>query len=273
MPYVSVNRISLYYEIHGRGEPLLLIQGLGYPCEMWFAQVSVFSKEFTTILFDNRGAGRSEKPYDDYSIRQMAEDAIGLLDHLAVSSAHILGVSMGGLIAQEMAIEFPRRVKRLILLSTHYGTGYWEATKTLWKEILSTPAGTLEEILREKLRFAVAPAFHQRQWETLDQMIRILCLNPQPPHAFIRQFEAVKKFTVRERVARITAPTLVLSGTEDRIVPLAFARQLAQQIPQARFYAIQGAGHLAFIEKSDEVNQRILDFLKGQAPSPVTLEG
>ena len=157
MPYISVNGISLYYEIHGSGEPLLLLQGLGYPCEMWFSQVPVFSKDFTTIIFDNRGTGRSDKPDEVYTIQQMAGDTIALLNDLGVPLAHILGVSMGGLIAQEMAIEFPDRVKKLVLISTHYGTGYWEATKAVWEQILSMSTGTLEEILREKLKFVLAP--------------------------------------------------------------------------------------------------------------------
>lgn len=265
MPYAFVNGISLYYEIHGGGEPLLLIQGLGYPCEMWFAQVPVFSREFTTVIFDTRGTGRSGKPDEDYSIRQMAEDAIGILDHLAITQAQIVGVSMGGLIAQEMAIEFPERVKKLVLLSTHYGTGYWEATKRLWEELLFPSAVTLEGMVGEKLRLVVAPAFYQRRWEILEQVVRIQCAAPQPPYAFLRQLEACKGFTARDRVARITAPTLVLSGTEDRVVPLALTRELARPIPHARFYAIHGAGHLAFIEKADEVNQRILEFLRGDA--------
>ena len=264
MAFMSVNGLSLYYEVHGSGEPLLLIQGLGYSCEMWFAQVPVFSKEFTTIIFDNRGSGRSGKPDEEYTIRQMAGDAIALLNNLGASSAHILGVSLGGLIAQEMAIEFPERVKKLVLISTHYGTGYWEATKAVWDEILSMTSGTLEEILREKLKFALTPEFYRMQWKTIAEIIRIRSLSPQPPHAFIRQFEAAKKFDAQERVKLITAPTLVLSGTEDRVVPLALSQQLALQIPNSRFCAIDRAAHLAFIEKADEINQLVLQFLKSQ---------
>jgi len=262
MPQVKVKGITLYHEIHGRGEPLLLIHGLGYPCEMWFAQLLIFSQEFTTMIFDNRGTGRSEKPDEEYSIRQMAENAIGLLDHLAISSAHIVGVSMGGLIAQEMAIEFPKRIAKLVLLSTHYGTGYWEATNLLWEETLSVSTGKMEEIIREKLRFSLTPEFYREQWEIINRIVKIRCVNPQPAYAFMRQFEAAKKFDAKERVRKISAPTLVLSGTEDRIVPIELARRLAEQIPNSRFYEIKRASHLAFIERADEVNRLILEFLR-----------
>ena len=263
MPHATVKGITLYYEIRGSGAPLLLIQGLGYPGEMWFPQLPIFSEKFTTIIFDNRGAGNSEKPDAEYSIRQMAEDTISLLDHLAVSSSHIVGVSMGGLIAQEMAISFPERIAKLVLLSTHYGTGNGEATRSIWGELLSISTERMEEIIREKLPFSLAPEFYREQWEITHQIVKIRCINPQPADAFMRQFEAAKKFDAKERVKRISAPTLVVSGTEDRIVPIELARSLAKEIPGARFHEMKGAGHLAFIEKADEVNRVILDFLCG----------
>lgn len=262
MPTSTVNGIILYYEIHGTGHPLLLIQGLGYPSEMWFSQVPIFSQEFSTIIFDNRGSGRSEKPNEEYSIRQMAEDAVALLNQLAVSSAHIVGVSMGGLVAQELAISFPKKVTKLVLLSSHFGTGYWEITQTLWEKILSTSTGDIQEVIREKLRFAIAPEFYQNQAEIINRIIKIRCVNPQPVYAFMRQFEASRQFDAKERVRQISAPTFVISGTEDQIVPIVLARRLAKQIPNARFQEIKGAAHLAFIEKADEVNRIILDFLR-----------
>jgi pimeloyl-ACP methyl ester carboxylesterase len=262
MPYLAVKGITLYYEIHGNGDPVLFIQGLRNPCEMWFAQLPFFTKEFKTIIFDNRGAGRSEKPDEEYSIRQMAEDSIGLLDHMAISSARVVGVSMGGLIAQEMAIEFPKRIRKLVLLSTHYGTGYWEVTQSLWERLLSVSTRTIEEVIDENLRLAFTQEFYLKHWKIINRIVKILCVNPQPAYAFMRQFEAAKKFDAKERVWKISAPTLVLSGTEDQIVPIELARRLAKQIPNSRFYEIKRASHLAFIEKADEVNQRILYFLR-----------
>src|SRR5438093_13182896 len=115
MATVRVNGIEVYYEEHGSGEPLLLIMGLGANAEGWYGQVPAFSREFRLIAFDNRGAGRSEKPNEPYTMRQLADDAAGLLDALEIGSAHVFGVSLGGMIAQELVLSHPPRVRALVL--------------------------------------------------------------------------------------------------------------------------------------------------------------
>ncbi len=120
---VPVNDINMYYEIHGEGEPLLLIEGLGYSSWMWYKQIPELSKEYRVIVYDNRGVGRSDKPDSEYTIELMADDAAALLTVLGVESAHVLGVSMGGYIAQELALRHPEKVRSLILAGTNKGEG------------------------------------------------------------------------------------------------------------------------------------------------------
>ena len=120
---VPVNGINMYYETHGEGEPLLLIEGLGYSSWMWYKQIPELSKEYRVIVYDNRGVGRSAKPDSEYTIELMADDAASLLTALGVESAHVLGVSMGGYIAQELALRHPEKVRSLILAGTNRGEG------------------------------------------------------------------------------------------------------------------------------------------------------
>jgi pimeloyl-ACP methyl ester carboxylesterase len=136
MPFQRVNGIQIYYEEHGKGDPLLLIQGLGYPSGMWFLQIPALARNFRTIVFDNRGVGRTDKPDEEYSIPLMASDAAGLLHALGIKKAHVVGVSLGGYIAQELALSQPDLVDRLVLLATSCGgPEYVELTQAFWEEV------------------------------------------------------------------------------------------------------------------------------------------
>src|SRR5574341_2228297 len=121
MARTHVNGIDMYYEVHGSGEPLVLIMGLGANTTAWYRQIPVFSREYQVIVFDNRGAGRSDKPNEPYSMGQMADDAHGLMDALGVESAHVFGMSLGGMIAQELVLRYPERVRNLVLGGTMSG--------------------------------------------------------------------------------------------------------------------------------------------------------
>jgi len=266
MPKAKVNEIELYYEVHGpeEGEPLLMIAGLGHSSAIWFLQVPEFSKHFKTIIFDNRGVGNSDKPDEPYSIAMMAADALGLLDHLGIERAHVLGASMGGYIAQELAIEHPERVRKLVLLCTHYGgPEYLELTGDLWKEILDVAGLSLEEIYRRGVRYSTTPEFFAENEEMVEKLVRLRLENPQPAYAFQRQFAAAAAFYSKDRLQRIQAPTLVLAGREDHVVPLELVKRLAEAIPNAQLKVIDNAAHLLFIEQPEEVNQAIIQFLKG----------
>lgn len=263
MPKADVNGIGIYYELHGQGERLLMIQGLGHSSRFWFLQVPEFSKHFQTIIFDNRGVGESDKPDEPYSIAGMAADAVGLLDRLRIAKAHILGASMGGYIAQELAISYPSRVERLVLLCTHYGgPEYLALTGALWQEILDVAGLAPEEIYRKGIKYSTTPEFFEDRKELVEKLVRMRLESPQPAYAFQRQFAAAAAFSSKERLHQIGAPTLVLAGQEDRIVPLELTERLTRVMPNARFEVIANTAHLLFIERPEAVNRAVIDFLK-----------
>lgn len=263
MSEAKINDLKLYYEVKGEGEPLLMIQGLGYSSRFWFKQTPTLSEHFKLIVFDNRDVGRSEKVEEKYSIGDMAKDTISLLDHLEIEKTHVIGVSMGGLIAQQLTINNPNRVKKLILLDTHPGgPEYLEATEDLWEEVTDVEGLSLEEIYRKGIRYAVTDSFFENRKDMVKKLVNMRKERPQPPQAFQRQFSAASQFDVRKKLSEIKRPTLIIHGEEDQIVPLRFGKELKEKIPDSKIRTIENAGHLAFIEKPEAVNESIINFLE-----------
>lgn len=280
---VKVNGIDIYYEIHGSGEPLLMIEGLGYSAWMWYKQIPAFSERYQVIVFDNRGAGNTDKPDTEYSIEIMADDASGLLRTLGIGRAHVLGVSLGGFIAQELALRHPDLVKSLVLVSTNSGeenplrrnSRPWNGFLKLWGFLpgmyemsgkAGVPSGieyglTKEERIRYGLSLAFTPEYFKEHPDEIERIVRWRLDNPQPGYAWTRQMMAGIKFDSTARAGDINAPSIVINGTEDRIVTPESAFVLAERIPDSRFVPIEGSGHLLFIERSEEFNEIVLGFL------------
>ena len=264
MSKALINGIDIYYEVHGKGDPLLMIQGLGHSSEFWFLQIPEFSKHFQTITYDNRGVGKSDKPNELYSIADDADDAVALLDHLQIEHAHVLGVSRGGYIAQELAISHPERINKLVLIGTHYGgLEYLEATGEMWSELLDVAGLSLEGIYRKAARYLLSQEFYANNPGVVDKIVALRMANPQPIDAFQSQLEGARKFDVVGQVKEISASTLVIAGTKDVVVPNWLSEKLANSIPSAQYVAIEGAGHLSFIEQPTLVNRTVLGFLEG----------
>lgn len=259
---VRVGDIDIHYEIHGSGEPLVLIEGLGYAAWMWFKQVPELSKHFQVIIFDNRGVGNTDKPDMEYSIKMFADDTAGLLKALGIPRAHILGVSMGGFIAQEFALAYPEMAKKLILCSTSFGGPHMIPIPQRTLQIMAQGGQTAEETFRIGLSVAVGGDYLQKKADEMEMIIGWRLANIQPRYAYMRQFHAGAGFDAEERVGRIMAPTLVMAGEDDQVVPAENARLLAEKIAGARLELFPGAGHLFFIEKAAEFNRKVLDFLR-----------
>jgi pimeloyl-ACP methyl ester carboxylesterase len=265
MPFQRINGIQIYYEEHGKGDPVLLIQGLGYPSGMWFLQISDLSRHFRTIVFDNRGVGRSDKPDEEFSVALMASDAMELLRALGIGKAHMVGISLGGYIAQEMTLQQPERVDRLVLLATTCGgPEYLELTKDLWSETAAFRNLPPDEMIRKGMALAAAPGFAQNHPELIERGVRVRSENLQPLYAFSRQAAAAYLFNSKDRAHLIHCPTLILAGAQDRVMPLPLTQVLAGIIPKARLKVYPDAGHLLFLEKAKEINQAIVDFLRGE---------
>jgi pimeloyl-ACP methyl ester carboxylesterase len=262
MPLQKIHGIQIYYEEYGTGSPVLLIQGLGYPSGMWFLQVPELAKYFRTIVFDNRGVARTDKPDEEYTVAQMAADAVGLLQSLRIQKAHIVGVSLGGYIAQELALTYPEFVDRLVLIATSCGgPRYMELTKDLWSQVTALAGLPPQEIIRQGMALATTEKFFQERPEIIDRSVAIRMENVQPLFAFRRQFAAANHFDSQKRVQHIHHPTLILAGAQDRVMPSSLTQELAQKISTAQLHVYPDGAHLLFLEKAQSLNQEIIEFL------------
>ena len=272
MATTKVYDIEMYYELHGpayrqagSGEPLLLIMGLGANTTGWETQVPDFSREYQVIAFDNRGSGRSDKPEEPYTIPQMADDAAGLLDALGIASAHVYGMSMGGMIAQELVLRHPRRVRTLVLGGTMAGgTKAVMSGPQLIQQWISTANLAPEQAVEAGLTFLYSDEFIARKKERLVERALELAHLMAPIDALQRQFMAITQFNTYDRLDQIRVPTLIIAGSEDKIVPAGNSRILAERIPGARLVELEGAGHGFLVEKAEEANAAVLDFLRQQ---------
>ena len=264
---VQANGQELYYELHGEGPPLVLVMGIGYDSSLWtLAQVPVLSTQFQVILVDNRDAGRSSKARQPYTIADMADDLAGLLDALGIQRSHLLGLSMGGMIALEFALRHGDRLDRLVLA----GTGAAPARSAvdpiqIWNWVKANdPTG---EVFGGQQFVSLFSTAFLRNHEAVRDTAELLASNPYPmsPEAYGRQADAYRQFDALDRLAAITAPTLVVVGEQDLLTPPWIAREVAEAIPGARFEIIRGDGssHLVPIERPDEFNRLVLDFLSG----------
>lgn len=263
MPSVEAGDIRIHYEIHGGGEPLLLITGLGADCSTWVFQVRDFSAEYRTIVFDNRDAGRTDPSPGPYTVRTLARDAASLMDALGIERAHVLGLSMGGYIAQELALERPEMVSGLVLASTAARIDQrGQIIVDTWSRMMS--AGIDRELfVRDQLPWIFTGGVLNEPGK-VDTVIRTHLSNPhtQSPEGYRRQVEAVRGFDVTGRLGEISAPALVIAGRDDLLVPVRFSQELAAGIPGAELVVLEG-GHALFTEFHEAFDRAVLDFLRG----------
>lgn len=261
MPTAQLRDILVYYEEAGSGDPLVLIMGLGGDLQGWALQVPELSKHYRVITFDNRGAGRTSAPDRPYSIAGMAQDTIALMDRLGIEKASVLGFSMGGFIAQELALAHPNRVDKLILLaSAPYIDGY---TRTVVRGLIDARRSNMsrEQIVRLTSAFLYSPELLDDEERYEKSILNSLANQwPQQDHAFIRQARAVLEFDARDRLSNIKQPTLVVGGKDDALLPIRNSQRLARLIPNATLKELPG-GHVGAMEYPNEYNQAFLEFL------------
>ncbi|RPH86976.1 MAG: alpha/beta fold hydrolase [Deltaproteobacteria bacterium] len=264
MPHSTVNGIKIYYEEQGKGEPLILINGLAFSMDLWFAQIRELSKDFRVIALDNRGIGRSDQPDEEYSIAMMASDAVGLLQSLGIAKAHVVGLSMGGFISQEIALSYPEVVNRLILVATGMGGARSLALgKPFWQKADAAIAGKPpEQVYRTDLTLMTAPGFAERHSDIIDQAVVLRMENPQPLRAFRRQFAACSAFDNNHRAQNISQPTMIILGKDDPIFPIPLADDFRQKLPKAQIIIYENCGHAIHLEKADQLSIDIREFLK-----------
>lgn len=265
MPTTEANGHTLYYEIHGEGEPLLLVMGLAADTMAWALQVPAFSAHYKTVIFDNRDVGQSAMTDGPYEVSDMAQDALGLADALELESFHLVGVSMGGAIAQEMALTASQRIRSLTLAVTFSAGGAWA------RQLSQTWGGRVQKMSREErtdelLLLNMSEAFFENAEGVA--WLRDLMLqnpNPQPAEAFARQLDASSRHDARERLSSLSMPTHVIGAEHDILVPVWKSRELAELIPKAKLSVIDDSPHGANLERAEEFNQLVLGFLADQS--------
>jgi 3-oxoadipate enol-lactonase len=261
MPRLQTRDIVINHEEQGRGDALLLIGDLGADLRAWGLTVPALARHFRVITFDNRGAGLTSAPDSPYTIDQMADDAVGVLEGLDIAKAHVAGFGMGGLIAQEMALRAPTRVDRLVLLATTpavdgYSRAFYSALATVRRTNIS----------REGFVRLMAPLLYSKEFladtARVDRAVQSAAASAiaQQDHAYIRQVQAILRFDASPRLKDTKAQTLVLHGDEDILVPPHNAEALQSGIPGAKLTMLPG-GHAGVLEHADAYNAAILDFL------------
>jgi pimeloyl-ACP methyl ester carboxylesterase len=270
VPFADVNAVRLYYEEQGIGEPLICVMGLATSSSAWVLQVPAFAARHRTVTFDNRDVGQSTRMDAPYAIGEMAEDVLALADHLDMDEFHLLGVSMGGAIAQHVALGAPGRVRTLTLGVTWAGAGAYAVEKTrLWA--LEAERFTREEFIDTLMLINFSEAFYENAEGVafVRQMMRDYP-HHQEPDAFRRQAEASAGHDLRGRLDALTMPVHVIAGEHDIVLPHWKSEELAAQIPGARLTIVPKAPHGLNIERAEEFNDAVLGFIAehSQAPAP-----
>ena len=267
MPYSTNAGVALYYEIKGSGPPLCLINGYRLSGFAWpRAFIARLAARCTVIALDNRGTGRSDKPTDGYEFANLANDVVALLDDCGIARTHLLGYSMGGAIAQEVAVRHPDRIDHLILLATFCG-GIWAepAAFSVFRRLMVTEHQTPEDAARQAWPVTYAPDYLAANAGAAEQQLRRELEYPTPMFVAQRQMEGLRQFDRYHDLPRIGANTLVAAGTLDLLVKPRNAVILASRIPNARLELLADLGHRAIWEAPEEMAELIGDFLTGPA--------
>ena len=261
MPIAEANGQRLYYEVHGEGEPLLMVMGLGADHLAWAFQVGPLSEHFKVITFDNRDCGQSSYAKGPYEITDLAADAIALADELELDSFHLVGASMGGAIAQEMALGWPDRVRTLTLAITFAGAGAYgrKAGRMMAADVRRR---TYEEQIDQMMLLCFSEElFDQNERITFLRQQMLANPHPQRSEGFARQAEASGRHEARQRLPSLRMRVHVIGAEHDILVPVWKARELAELIPGARLTVIDRAPHSVQIERAEEFNRTVLEFL------------
>jgi 3-oxoadipate enol-lactonase len=265
MPYaLAADGARIHYEVTGRsgGQPVLLIQGLGADKHGWDLQRLALSPFYRVVAFDNRGVGRSDKPFGAYTLQQMADDAIAVLDAAGVDAAHVVGASMGGAISQIVAVEHPHRLRSLTLACTACRNTEWRRELLEgWADLAATQG--MRAVAGEAAHWLIGQRSLRRLWPVLGWLGPIAASGP--PHGFVAQVRAIltaPEAQHTDRLNEVTVPTLVIVGNQDVLTPRGDSEELAERIPTAELVVVAGAAHGLMVEHALTFNRVLGDFLQ-----------
>lgn len=265
MPRVLVNDIAINYEIHVKGFPLLLLAGLGADLSVWDADmVRELAGKYQTILVDNRGAGHTDCPKGPYTIKQLAFDASGLLDALGITQAFVLGHSMGGLIAQQLAIDFPQKVAKLVLCSSNAGPSRAVSPDAeITQGIMDRAKGklTAEEIANNRVNHAFTKEYQEAHPEFIKKFRQKAATNLMPQEPYQSQTQATMGYNGARFLKKLQVPTLILHGKKDMLCPWQNAEILAKLIPGAKIAYCPESAHTLYTAEPEAFMKPLLEFL------------
>jgi pimeloyl-ACP methyl ester carboxylesterase len=261
MPVATVNDIELNYLLEGDGEEtIVLVNGLADDHQTWVLQVDDFLAEgYRVLRFDNRGIGASSKPAGPYSSRMLADDAKALVDSLGVTDFHLMGVSMGGMIAQEYALAYPADLRSATFACTYAAPGpFCSRMFSMWADM--APVVGVPFVMRDVTLWAFTLPFFEQRTAELEEFETAMRYMDQPVHAYLAQLAVIQEHDTTSRLAEITTPSLVLAGEEDILIPVALSRRIHEGIPGSEWATTKG-GHGCIWEHPAEFNRTYLDFV------------
>jgi aminoacrylate hydrolase len=263
MPRISIGDAELYYEDTGRGEPVLLVPGLSGRGSFWAAQAADLARDFRVIVHDHRGTARSTHSRIRYSVEQMADDVVRLMDGLGVESAHLVGHSTGGAIGQVLALEQPRRLRSLVLSAT------WAGPDPYFRRLFESRRGVLlsqgvEAYLRASALYMSPPAWVSANDALLDEQLKATLAEAAPVEVTASRIEAILRHDRRARLGDIRVPTLVIVAQDDAITPRFYSDELAARVPGAKLVVLETGGHAAPMISAGPYNVAVGAFLRPQ---------
>jgi len=276
MPFADIGHVKINYHVIGKGEPLVLISGLGTDHKTWIFQIPYFKEYFKVIVFDNRGMGKSTGSIGPYTTDLMADDTKKLIEHLKLEKVNVLGSSMGGMIAQKLAIKHPELIDRLVLCSTSAkpGDNILEILKEGLKGIVENEE-EYEEIFEERPRLKIvrrtlgyfltqvfSDEFIHDNKKLINDLVEEYVSNPRYYETFVKQVRAVHRHNTLQDLSKIKSETLVLTGSDDSLLPDTSSDLINKKIPNSKLVKMPGANHGVHYENSDEFNKIVLEFLK-----------
>ncbi|MGB9980023.1 alpha/beta fold hydrolase [Methanobacterium sp.] len=262
MPNIKIDDVNMYYEVHGEGEPLVLITGLSSDHKTWLPFLPAFTNNYRVLIMDNRGIGQTEYPDTQFSVDDMADDTAGLMNKLGIEKAHVIGHSLGGRIAQKLVLKYPEKVKSLILCATS------ASQPKRSKLMLNTLANEVNNgmSIGALLKIMMAISFTENSFQNVDIIneridSRAEGLSRDYAKNFARQVQASADYNTVDELNQIKVPTLVLAAEYDFIFPLEFVKELAEGISGSKLIVIEGTGHSLLLEEPKEFIKLTLGFL------------
>jgi pimeloyl-ACP methyl ester carboxylesterase len=268
MPQVHANGIDIYYETYGSGDPVVLISGLGYDHWMWHLMVPGLAEHFQVVVFDSRGVGQTDKPPGPYNALMLAQDTAGLMQALGIDQAAVMGHSMGGFVAQALALSRPEMVSKLILSATNFGGPRHIPVTPEAMAVLSDMQSDPIERLRRGIAISTAPGFVEENPELVQEWLDYRVAHPLSATGYQAQMSIglaliAEEAAFERRLKNLQMPTLILFGAHDKVVPPGNAELMANEIPDSRIHILPNAGHFFPFEVPKEAVAVVTDFLEG----------